>query len=785
MRPFCTRRALLSLHFVLAGLIKVFSSVTSTDPPVVAVDLTNVVDTPGDRGILGVSIRPTMTPEGYLQMYVTYTVRVGANVCAVEPCVANSRLSRWTIGPDSQIVPGSTEEILIDNVGCQEFYSHSIGDCFFDEAGVLYVAAGEGASYSAVDFGNLGNLCGSPPATTPGQNLIPPNAEGGALRAQHYRSAITPWQPAYHGSMLRLNALDGTALNSTAGFKPGDTSGRNRILAYGMRNPYSWKHSAPPNPDGLCSAATGKTGSAISALQFYNGPYFPAQYKGALFFADYAIGCVWAMLKGPTGAPDPNNIVTVIDGIASVDLQSAPLSLGGGLYTVNFYYGAIYRIAYNNEPLLYAAIVVDTLYGVAPHACDFDSSQSAGSPPITSYAWDFNGDGVTESTAASATYTYTVAGVYQARLTVFSSATSATATKKISILNSNSDLPTAAITYPADGGSFVVNQVFDCTAQVGPAVTITYQTVPSGLTVSGQNPAQPSPYSVDGNNQATRVVVNPTTAFTWTAQFQPASVPWPPPAAPRVSSPPPTPFPPPPLVASPPPSPPPTPSSPTSPPIGNLVVYFTLTDTGSTNVVLNTAPLARYGNGKVFDSGTRGLAAVRTGNGYDFQGLGPGYTHINFGDAETPPVLTLSSRQITLAAFIKVPTKVFPPNTYQNDYDILASYHGGMVLRFSTKGGNNFMFGSAPTDTGVSLVNHSAVAFVKAADRNRFVHLVGVYNGGSYRIYKDGKLINAKAEKISFSSVSDAVITAFVRVYNTALSAAQVSALYSSFQPVA
>lgn len=54
--------------------------------------------------------------------------------------------------------------------------------------------------------------------------------------------------------------------------------------------------------------------------------------------------------------------------------------------------------------------------GQAPLAVRF-INQSTGT--ITSYAWDFNGDSVTDSALASpAPYMYTNPGVYQARLTV-------------------------------------------------------------------------------------------------------------------------------------------------------------------------------------------------------------------------------------------------------------------------------------------------------------------------------------------------------------------------------
>ena len=72
--------------------------------------------------------------------------------------------------------------------------------------------------------------------------------------------------------------------------------------------------------------------SSISGLEFYDGGTFPAEYDGALFFADYARSCAWAMLRGANGLPDPARIRTFITGAPVVDLQVGP---GGALFFVD------------------------------------------------------------------------------------------------------------------------------------------------------------------------------------------------------------------------------------------------------------------------------------------------------------------------------------------------------------------------------------------------------------------------------------------------------------------
>jgi hypothetical protein len=75
----------------------------------------------------------------------------------------------------------------------------------------------------------------------------------------------------------------------------------------------------------------------------------------------------------------------------------------------------------------YYTIVKNT--GVAPRA-DFSGFPTSGPPPLTvsftdrsttnatSWAWDFQGDGTTDSTQQNPTYVYTTAGTYTVRLTV-------------------------------------------------------------------------------------------------------------------------------------------------------------------------------------------------------------------------------------------------------------------------------------------------------------------------------------------------------------------------------
>jgi glucose/arabinose dehydrogenase len=149
--------------------------------------------------------------------------------------------------------------------------------------------------------------------------------------------------------------------------------------------------------------------SAISGLAFAPASHYPAPYGGALFFADYARNCIWAMPIGTNGQPDTANAKTFVAGAATpVDLKVGP---GGDLFYVDFGGGTIHRIRFTagNQPPVAVATASPTS-GALPLTVNFDGTSSFDSDAgdTISYAWDLDGDGAfDDSTAPSPTHTYT------------------------------------------------------------------------------------------------------------------------------------------------------------------------------------------------------------------------------------------------------------------------------------------------------------------------------------------------------------------------------------------
>jgi len=165
---------------------------------------------------------------------------------------------------------------------------------------------------------------------------------------------------------------------------------------------FYYKHSEPVTPGDPCfdPGEPEGEGSAIAGIDIYEGDAFPAQYHGALFFADAVRGCAYVMFPGADGRPDPATTVPFMSDAGlypGVDFEEGP---EGDLYYVNLFGegfgpGSIHRIAYSsgNQPPV-ARLTADNEWGPAPLLTEFDASGSsdADGDPLE-FEWDTNEDG--------------------------------------------------------------------------------------------------------------------------------------------------------------------------------------------------------------------------------------------------------------------------------------------------------------------------------------------------------------------------------------------------------
>jgi glucose/arabinose dehydrogenase len=211
--------------------------------------------------------------------------------------------------------------------------------------------------------------------------------------------------PCYEGSG-RMGRFDNLGLNLCESL----------YAEHSATAPYfAYRHDSEVAPADGCAPG----GSATTGLAFYEGSAYPSRYHGALFLGDYARGCIWAMLPGADGVPDPANVEPFETGTGTpVQLLAGP---AGDIYYVDILGGALHRITHfdgNTPPIAVAS--ADRTSGDVPLTVHFDGTASTDPDgDAVTYAWDLDGDGAfDDSTSAKPSFTYNTPGPTTVRLRV-------------------------------------------------------------------------------------------------------------------------------------------------------------------------------------------------------------------------------------------------------------------------------------------------------------------------------------------------------------------------------
>lgn len=200
---------------------------------------------------------------------------------------------------------------------------------------------------------------------------------------------------------------------------------------------FAYPHANAPGYDGLLFEADKcdpTPGSAASGIAFYDPAgvpaeaELPAEYDGALFFADAARGCIWTMLPGLSGVPDPATVANFAIGANGEAFTPVDIVEGadGALYVPSFYGDSIVEIRYfpgNKAPTAKLALAAGAAFGPTPLNVEFDASGSTdpdlGAGDQLHYAWDLDGDGeFDDGTGATAAAEYTEAKNVTAKVRV-------------------------------------------------------------------------------------------------------------------------------------------------------------------------------------------------------------------------------------------------------------------------------------------------------------------------------------------------------------------------------
>ena len=157
---------------------------------------------------------------------------------------------------------------------------------------------------------------------------------------------------------------------------------------------------------------------------------WPAYFDSKAIWADWNNNRLFTvqMNEAGTNYTDINRFLSNLPMQRPHALQFGP---DGALYMIEWGSGfngnntdsGVYRIDYvegNRAPV--ARATTNRTSGPAPLTVEFDGSASfdpdTGDATGLTYAWDFTGDGTTDATEPTASFTYTTAGNYTARLTV-------------------------------------------------------------------------------------------------------------------------------------------------------------------------------------------------------------------------------------------------------------------------------------------------------------------------------------------------------------------------------
>jgi glucose/arabinose dehydrogenase len=183
--------------------------------------------------------------------------------------------------------------------------------------------------------------------------------------------------------------------------------------------------------------------ASILAGPVYEGDQYPQEYRGSLFFGDFSLGFIrrfapagsggWEITPSAvTSFTDPSSALPFTQRGAFTQMTSAP---NGDLVITDFLTfgpsgvgpGRVVRVAYpasNQRPIANAAIVCDEVDGPCDEVDPGDEvrfsaegSRDPDTDPIA-YAWDFDGDGLTDSTEREPERTFSAQGIHPVRLTV-------------------------------------------------------------------------------------------------------------------------------------------------------------------------------------------------------------------------------------------------------------------------------------------------------------------------------------------------------------------------------
>jgi glucose/arabinose dehydrogenase len=305
------------------------------------IDLTSLISTGFERGLLGLAFHPDYETNGYL--FVFYTNAAG-----------DLRIARYTVSADPNVADETTAQTIL-TIPHPGYANHNGGQLNFGPDGYLYIATGDGGGSGDPD-GNgqdedqlLGKILridvdsASPYASPPTNPLFGPTPGRDEIWATGLRN---PWRVTFDRLTGDLFIADvGQGSWEEVNVQP---AGSTSLVNYGwniMEGTVCYPPGTPTcDMTGLTPPAitySHSLGCSITGGYRYRGafPFFGGKY----FYGDYCSGRIWAATQtGPSWSP-----VELLD--TTLSISSFGEDEAGELYVADVSGGVVYRLLDNTD----------------------------------------------------------------------------------------------------------------------------------------------------------------------------------------------------------------------------------------------------------------------------------------------------------------------------------------------------------------------------------------------------------------------------------------------------
>ena len=420
-----------------AGVLKVVTPARAPQAEVV-LDLSERVNSYGDRGLLGVAVARDFVRTGHVYLLYTYEVDP-----ALQDGRKSARLTRVTVGPDNRL--RGDEAVILGRQGsrpCRRRSNtrdcipadgplHTIGTVRAARDGTLWVGTGDSTSTYDDQYENSFDAYRNDSFAG---KLIHVDARGRGLRGHPFcrrdrnlAHVCTKLHAKGFRNPFRFTLWKGRPIVGDLGLEnreeidavlPGRNYGwpcfegsirtpafrRNRLC-----RPWFARSGARRGPVAPLYDYSGQPGGVVVGPVF-RGRRWPARYRGQLFFADYARSFISTLdLRSAVARPFARRLSY------PVALEQTP---PGDLAYVDAGRGQVRAIRWspaNRTPIPRAT--TDRTSGAVPLTVRFSGARSADPDgDALSYHWDF-GDG-DSAEGSGVEHRYTRAGNFVVRLTV-------------------------------------------------------------------------------------------------------------------------------------------------------------------------------------------------------------------------------------------------------------------------------------------------------------------------------------------------------------------------------